>query len=47
MEKEVISHEDMTALLGERDGQDGAYDYDKIAQIEQADTTPATAAAAV
>ena len=46
LEKEVISHEDMTALLGERDGQDGAYDYDKIAQIE-ADPTPATPAAAV
>jgi AFG3 family protein len=26
LEKEVISHEDMTALLGERDGQDAAYD---------------------
>ena len=47
LEKEVISHEDMTALLGERDGQDGAYDYDKIAQIEQADPAPATATAAV
>ena len=51
LEKEVISHEDMTSLLGERDGQDGAYDYDKIAQIETeqatADPTPATPAAAV
>ncbi len=56
LEKEVISHEDMTSLLGERDGQDGAYDYDNIAQIEAeqadeaervADPTPATPAAAV
>ena len=42
LEKEVISHEDMTTLLGERDGQDGAYDYDKIAQMDgPAEPTPA------
>ena len=38
LEKEVISHEDMTELLGERDGQAGAYDYDTIAQVEDIHT---------
>merc|ERR1712146_156770 len=46
LEKEVISHEDMTSLLGERDGQDGAYDYGKIAQIEEAAPSAAAAEAA-
>ena len=47
LEKEVISHEDMTELLGERDGQAGAYDYDTLAQIEDADeiATPIPAVA--
>merc|ERR1712146_543964 len=35
LEKEVISHEDMTSLLGERDGQAMAYDYATLAQLEQ------------
>lgn len=34
LEKEVISHEDMTELLGERDGQTAAYDYATLAQLE-------------
>merc|ERR1719454_2646473 len=35
LEKEVISHEDMTELLGPRDGQDAAYDYATLAQLEE------------
>eukprot|EP01050_Picozoa_sp_SAG11_P017977 SAG11_NODE_2653_length_3124_cov_2.301818_5_plen_69_part_00 len=33
LEKEVIGHEEMTALLGERSGQDAAYDYATLAQL--------------
>merc|ERR1719162_1498159 len=35
LEKEVIGHEDMTAILGERAGQHAAYDYATLAQVER------------
>jgi hypothetical protein len=35
LKKEVIGHEDMTAILGERAGQQAAYDYATLAQVER------------